>query len=98
MKDYYLNVATAKKAAFLNELPAKIKAAFDDKYYQDEDIIIDWIGKVPNTTAPVTGDVLTWKAGQHFNIRVLNPAFEDKVERFINATRFTPVIPYRMFG
>jgi hypothetical protein len=45
--DYYLK--TTSKQAFLQDLQnAGIEIELENNYYQDENLIIDWIGQIPN--------------------------------------------------
>lgn len=96
--DYYLR--TTDKESFLQDLQrAGIEIEEFDNYYQDENIIIDWIGLMPNTIETdeegnIIGEI-TYKAGQHVNIRSVQPI---DVSLFQDNQDVYPQIPYRMFS
>jgi len=96
--DYYLK--TTNKQAFLQDLKnAGIEIELQNNYYQDENLIIDWIGQIPNPiefdeTGEPIGEI-TYKEGEHVNIRAINPI---DTTAFQNTHDVYPAIPYRMFS
>lgn len=96
--DYYLK--TTSKEAFLEDLQRiGIEIEMEGTYYQDENIIIDWIGQIPNPVEyneegePI-GEI-TYKEGQHVNIRSIN---ELDINKFQYTVSVYPEIPYRIFS
>jgi hypothetical protein len=96
--DYYLK--TTSKEDFLKDLnQIGIDIQFDNNYYQDMDIIIEWIGLIPNPiqtdeNGNLIGEV-TYRDGEHINIRSVNPI---DISLFKNTVSVYPQIPYRMFS
>jgi len=96
--DYYLK--TTSKEDFIQDL-TKVGIIIDslDNYYQDNIIIIDWIGLIPNPIqVDENGDVIgeiTYKDGLHVNIR---HTFTIDVNSFDYTTEVYPQLPYRMFS
>ena len=96
--DYYLR--TTDKESFLQDLQrAGIEIEMEENYFQDDKIIIDWIGQIPNPVETdeegnLIGEV-TYKEGLHVNIRSVEPI---DVTLFENTQDVYPEIPYRMFS
>ena len=96
--DYYLK--TTSKQDLIQDLQSiGIHVEFDTNYYQDEILIIDWIGQIPN---PIEYDEngqpigeITYKDGVYVNIRSVN---ELDVSKFIYTFDVYPDIPYRIFS
>jgi hypothetical protein len=96
--DYYLR--TISKELFLQDLKdTGIDIEISGNYYQDNDIIIDWIGKIPNKfNLDVDGNLIgeiTYKEDYHVNIRSLNPI---DISLFKNTFDVHPSTPYRIFS
>lgn len=96
--DYYLK--TTNKTAFLQDLSLiGIDADLQDGYYQDQSIIIDWIGQIPNPVeVDANGDIIgevTYKDGLHVNIRSTN---ELDINLFQHTVSIYPETPYRIFS
>lgn len=89
MRDFYLK--TNDKAAVLAELGIELQGS----YYQDENFIVDWIGQIPII---VNDEVVGSKEGDHFNVRVLNPSFEQTIINLTSAVTVDPEPPYRIFA
>ena len=96
--DYFLK--TVSKELFIQDLSIvgyQIVLTYD--YYQDENIIVDWIGIIPNP--PVfddDGNVIgetTYKDGLCVNIRSV---LEIDINLFLNTVSVYPDIPYRVFS
>ena len=96
--DYYLR--TTDKESFLQDLRrAGIDIEMEGNYFQNESIIIDWIGQIPNPVeideeGNQVGEV-TFKDGQHVNIRSKEPI---DIELFQHTQSVYPEVPYRMFS
>jgi len=96
--DYYLR--TTSKEAFLQDLQrAGIEIEMEGNYFQDENMIIDWIGQIPNPIevdeeGNIIGEI-TYKEGLHVNIRSVNII---DVTLFENTQDVYPEQPYRMFS
>lgn len=96
--DLYLR--TTSKQEFLQDLQnAGIEIELENNYYQDENIIIDWIGQIPNPmefdeNGEPIGEI-TYRDGQHVNIRSIK---ELDTTEFINTQSVYPEQPYRMFS
>lgn len=96
--DYYLR--TTNKEDFIQDLQrAGIEIEMEGNYFQDENIIIDWIGLIPNTVevdeeGNIIGEI-TYKEGLHVNIRSVNII---DITLFENTLDVYPEIPYRMFS
>jgi hypothetical protein len=96
--DYYLK--TTSKEAFIEDLKnANIEIGELDNYYQDDKIIIDWIGQIPNPVevdeeGNVIGEV-TYIEGQHVNIRTIEPI---DISLFENTVNVHPNKPFRVFS
>ena len=91
--DYYLK--TTSKEDFLQDLvKVGIEIEMEGNYYQDENIIIDWIGQIPD---PIVNedDPIIYKEGQHVNIRSNQPI---DVTLFENTLDVYPEVPYRIFS
>jgi hypothetical protein len=85
--DYYLK--TTSKEAFLQDLSnAGFEIEMEGDYYQDKNIIIDWIGLIPNE---IEGD----EEGLHVNIRSREPI---DISKFENTQDVYPSPPYRIFS
>ena len=96
--DYYLK--TTNKQEFLQDLAnAGIDIQLENNYYQDENIIIDWIGQIANPVeideeGNIIGEI-THKEGEHVNIRSVTPI---NVSIFNHSSEVYPEPPYRMFS
>lgn len=106
--DYYLR--TSLKQAFIEDLQrVGIQVELQDNYYQDQTIIIDWIGLVPlpveldesdlqlfrDEDYPVEPTGAQYYEGQHVNIRSVNLI---DITLFANTVDVHPVTPFRMFS
>lgn len=93
--DYYLR--TISKQTFLEDLQkAGIEIEMEGNYYQDINIIIDWIGLIPlliEIDEPI-GETQYYE-GQHVNIRSVEPI---DISKFENTVDVHPQPPYRMFS
>lgn len=96
--DYYLR--TTSKQAFLQDLASLgLEIDLENNYYQDENIIIDWIGKIPNEIETdedgnLIGEI-TYKSGYHVNIRC-SGNFDCSL--LTSTESVYPDLPYRMFS
>lgn len=91
MRDLYL------KATSFTALKAHLSAnsiTMESNYFQNEGVIIDWIGKVPETFDLETGEVLSYFTQHRFNVRLLN----DSLTLFDIFTNVFPETPYRTFS
>lgn len=91
MEDLYLK-ATSYNA--LVSILAENGIELEGNYYQNDDFILDWIGKVPKTVDEETGEVTEWFTSYRFNVRLLNP----EITIFNSFTPVHPETPYRMFS
>lgn len=96
--DYYLK--TTSKQDFIHDLQTiGIEITLDNNYYQDENIIIDWIGKIPypietDQEGNIIGEVV-YREGKHVNIRSIT---ELDTTQFVNTSDVYPETPYRVFS
>lgn len=96
--DYYL--ITTSKEAFLQDLQrAGIEIEMEGNFYQDENIIIDWVGLIPNPVETddegnIIGEI-TYIDGQHVNIRSVEPI---DISLFKNTFDVYPNKPFRTFS
>jgi translation initiation factor IF-3 len=91
--DYYLK--TTSKQAFISDLKkARIEIEMEGNYFQNQNIIIDWIGLIPNEIQN-EDEELTYKEGQHLNIRSREPI---DISKFENTENVYPAPPYRIFS
>jgi hypothetical protein len=96
--DYYLK--TTSKEEFIQDLNrVGIEIELTGDYYQDDIIIIDWIGLIPNPVqldenGEIIGEI-TYRDGLHVNIRHISTI---DVSMFINTTEVYPQVPYRVFS
>jgi hypothetical protein len=91
--DYYLK--TTSKEAFLQDLQrAGIEIEMEGNYFQNQNIIIDWIGLIPNEIQN-EDDPVTYREGQHLNIRSREPI---DISKFKNTQDVYPSPPYRIFS
>jgi hypothetical protein len=96
--DYYLK--TTSKQDFIQDLQrAGIEITLDNNYYQNENLIIDWIGKIPlpielDEEGNLIGEIQYYE-GEHVNIRSIN---QIDVSKFENTVDVYPEPPYRMFS
>jgi hypothetical protein len=96
--DYYLR--TTSKGAFIQDLAnAGYEVEMEENYFQDENLIIDWIGQIPN---PIETDEegnligeITYKSGLHVNIRSVESI---DVSLFQHTQDVYPEVPYRVFS
>jgi hypothetical protein len=96
--DYYLK--TTSKEDFIQDLLSiGIQIVELENYFQNEVIIIDWIGQIPN---PIEYDEngeqigeLTFRVGEHVNIRSVD---EIDLSEFSHSESIFPNAPYRMFS
>lgn len=68
MKPLYLKSTT--KTALIADIASVIEGYQGEVEFSNGTIHGHWIGKIPATTDPETGEVLTWKEGFHANILV----------------------------
>lgn len=96
--DYFLK--TTSKEAFLSDLQlVGLDIELIGDYYQDDSIIIDWIGTIPdyiptNEFGEPTGEAIVYD-GDHLNIRSNQPI---DTSQFQNTQSVHPQIPYRVFS
>ena len=96
--DYYLR--TTSKESFLQDLQrAGLEIDMEGNYFQNEALIIDWIGLMPNPIETdeegnLIGEV-TYKEGLHVNIRSVQPI---DVSLFQYTQDVYPQIPFRVFS
>lgn len=96
--DYYLK--TTSKEDFIQDLLSiGIEITDFENYFQNELLIIDWIGQIPN---PIEYDEngepigeITFKEGQHVNIRSIGKI---DLSNFFHSESVFPNAPYRMFS
>lgn len=95
MKDLFLK-ATSLEALQIHLISNDVikEAPEMISYFQNEDLVIDWIGKVPQTTDAETGEVLTWYPDYRFNVRLL----DETNTLFDTFTNVFPETPYRVFS
>jgi hypothetical protein len=105
--DYYLR--TKSKEEFIEDLKrVGINITLEKNYFQNKNIIVDWIGLIPNEIQDENfgvfdenGEMLensyeiTYKEGQHVNIRSIE---EIDITKFENTEDVYPVPPYRKFS
>jgi len=91
MKDLYLK---ATSYAALVSLLAGNGIEMEGNYFQNEQFIVDWIGKVPKVTDEETGEVIEWFTQYRFNVRLL----DESVTLFDSFTSVYPETPYRVFS
>ncbi|TDO21890.1 hypothetical protein [Pedobacter duraquae] len=91
MKDLYLRTTNIQALKlFLCENGIDLES----EYLQNNQFILEWIGKVPKTKNPETGEVLTWFTGQRFNVRLI----DENCTLFDGFTNLNPETPYRTFS
>ena len=78
-------------------LEALIGAPIENNYYQNDDFILDLIGKIPKTTDE-EGNVLTWTMYVRFNVRLIENPEREPCTLFDHMTNLNPEIPYRVFA
>ena len=96
--DYYLK--TTSKEDFIQDLLSiGIELIDFENYFQNELLIIDWIGQIPNpieyTESGEPIGEITFKVGQHVNIRSID---EIDLSDFNHSQSVLPNAPYRMFS
>jgi hypothetical protein len=96
--DYYLK--TISKEDFIQDLLSiEIEIVELENYFQNEVIIIDWIGQIPNpieyTESGEPIGEITFKEGYHVNIRSVD---EIDLSEFSHSESIFPNAPYRMFS
>lgn len=96
--DYYLK--TTSKEDFIQDLLSiGIEIVDFENYFQNELLIIDWIGQITNLieydeNGEIIGE-LTFKEGYHVNIRSVE---EIDLINLIHCESVLPNTPYRMFS
>ena len=96
--DYYLK--TTSKEDFIQDLLSiGIEIVDFENYFQNEVLIIDWIGEIPNPieyneSGEPIGEI-TYKDGYHVNIRSVG---EIDLSDFTHSESVLPNSPYRMFS
>lgn len=91
MKDLYLKATSyAALISYLTENGIEMTG----EYFQNEQFIIDWIGKVPKIIDEETGEVTEWFTQYRFNVRLL----DESVTLFDSFTSVHPETPYRIFS
>jgi len=95
MKDLYLK-ATSLEALQIHLIANDVikEASEMTGYFQNEDLIIDWIGKVPKVTDEETGEVTEWYPDFRFNVRLL----DETSTLFDTFQSVFPETPYRVFS
>ena len=96
--DYYLK--TTNQLDFTSDmLRAGYVIEILNDYFQDEAVIVDWIGEIPN---PIELDEngepigeITYRDGEYVNVRSVN---EIDINVFQYTTSVYPEIPYRVFS
>lgn len=88
MKTLYLKSST--KSALIADIASVVEGYSGDIEFSNGTIHGHWIGKIPATTDPETGEVLTWKTGWHANLLVPED-FDETQLRTITASPDTPV-------
>ena len=68
MKTIYLKSST--KSGLIADIASVIEGYSGQEEFSNGTIHGHWIGKIPNTTNPETGEVLTWLSGWHANLLV----------------------------
>ena len=68
MTTLYLKSTT--KTALIADIATVIEGYAGEIEFSNGTIHGHWIGKIPDTFDPETGEVLTWKTGWHANILV----------------------------
>jgi len=96
--DYYLK--TTSKEDFIQDISSIEIEILDFKnYFQNETIIIDWIGQIPNpieyTESGEPVSEITFIVGQQVNIRSVD---EIDLSDFSHSESIFPNEPYRMFS
>jgi hypothetical protein len=105
--DYYLR--TKSKEEFIEDLKRiGINITLEKNYFQNKNIIVDWIGLIPNDIQYENFEItdeddelveplyeITYKEGQHVNIRSIE---EIDITKFENTKDVYPEIPYRIFS
>lgn len=93
--DYYLKTTT--KEDFLQDLIlVDIEIDYFEHYFQNQSIIIDWIGQIPiidENAEPI--DEIIYNEGQYVNIRSIEAI---DVSKFNNTKDVHPNKPYRIFS
>lgn len=93
--DYYLR--TTSKEDFLKDLIlVEIEIDCFEHYFQNQSIIIDWIGQIPiiDENAELIDEII-YNEGQYVNIRSIEAI---DVSKFINTEDVHPNKPYRIFS
>lgn len=90
MKDYFFKTPD-------RTVLSQLEIEMEGDYYQDENFIIDWIGKLPKTFDD-EGHVTSWTENERFNVRVINPEYETTFDNLTGAVPVAPETPYRVFG
>jgi hypothetical protein len=96
--DYYLR--TKSKEEFIEDLKrVGINITLEKNYFQNKNIIVDWIGLIPNEyEIDEEGNPIgepTYKEGQHVNIRSREPI---DISKFENTQDVYPSPPHRVFS
>jgi hypothetical protein len=96
--DYYLK--TTSKEDFIQDLLSiGIEITDFENYFQNEVIIVDWIGQIPNpieyNESGESIGKITFKDGYHVNMRSIN---EIDLSNFNHSQSVFPNAPYRMFS
>ena len=86
MRDLYLMIKN-KEA-----LEALIGSPIEGTYFENEDFIVDFIGKIPRYDEE--GNFISWTMYVRFNVRLLN----EDCTIFDHMTNLTPEVPYRVFA
>jgi hypothetical protein len=96
--DYYLKTTT--KEDFLQDIQKIIPQLEElDTYYQDHDLILDWIGTIyypfeTNEMGEIIGEIIP-REGQYLNIRSREPI---DISVFTHTDMVYPEIPQRVFS
>jgi hypothetical protein len=87
-KTLYLKSST--KSGLIADIAKVVDGYTGDIEFSNGTIHGHWIGKIPNTTDPETGAVLTWLSGWHANLLVPED-FDSSALSTVSAEPSSPV-------
>lgn len=110
MKDYYIIISSPEDFVVEMEMAGFDISGFACCFYQSEQLVIDWLGKVPepstlaqqsaNLAAYLEGTAqpypVVYKAGLYLNVRILKGDINPA--DFISTQFVEPETPYRVFA